>query len=60
VRDSDVLDDLQALEAQNTKILVCGTCTNFFGITQEIAAGSISNMYDIVETMSRAGRIIAP
>jgi selenium metabolism protein YedF len=60
VRDSDVLDDLQELEAKGVRFLVCGTCTNFFDITKDVAVGNISNMYDIAETMSKAGRIIAP
>lgn len=60
VRDSDVLDDLQELETKGVKLIVCGTCTNFFDISKDIAAGSISNMYDIVETMKKAGKIIAP
>jgi selenium metabolism protein YedF len=60
VQDSDVLDDLQELAAKGVRLIVCGTCTNFFDISKEIAVGTISNMYDIVETMSKAGRIIAP
>lgn len=60
VRDSDVLDDLQELEAKGVNFLVCGTCLNFFDLGKEIAVGKISNMYDIAETMSKAGRIIAP
>ena len=60
VRDSDVLDDLKELEAKGVKFLVCGTCANFFDITKDVAVGTISNMYDIAETMSKAGRIIAP
>lgn len=60
VRDSDVLDDLKELEAKGVNFLVCGTCVNFFDLGKEIAVGTISNMYDIAETMSKAGRIIAP
>ncbi|HPJ96707.1 MAG TPA: sulfurtransferase-like selenium metabolism protein YedF [Syntrophales bacterium] len=60
VLDSDVLDDLKELEAKGVNFLVCGTCVNFFGITRDVAVGSISNMYDIAETMSKAGRMIAP
>jgi len=60
VKESDVLDDLKELEEKGVKFLVCGTCVNFFSITKDVAVGSISNMYDIAETMSKAGRIIAP
>ncbi|HPR38549.1 MAG TPA: sulfurtransferase-like selenium metabolism protein YedF [Spirochaetota bacterium] len=60
VKDSDVLDDLKKLEEQGVEILVCGTCANFFNIKEQIAAGIISNMYDIAGSMSRAGRIVMP
>ncbi len=58
--DSDVADDLRTLEGQGTEILVCGTCVDFFGIKDQIHVGIISNMYDIVEAMSSAGRTLAP
>ena len=60
VKDSDVLDDLKQLENDGVEILVCGTCANFFNIKDDIAAGIVSNMYDIAGTMSRAGRIVTP
>jgi selenium metabolism protein YedF len=60
VKDSDVLDDLKKLEEQGVELLVCGTCANFFNIKDDIAAGTISNMYDIAGAMSKAGRIVMP
>ncbi|MBN2402968.1 MAG: sulfurtransferase-like selenium metabolism protein YedF [Spirochaetes bacterium] len=57
---SDTLDDLKNLEARGVKILVCGTCANFFNIKEKVAAGIVSNMYDIADTLSRAGRIVQP
>jgi selenium metabolism protein YedF len=58
--DSAVLDDLKALEEKGVKILVCGTCVNFFELTGKIGAGTVSNMYDIAGTLSTAGRIVKP
>jgi selenium metabolism protein YedF len=55
---SPVLDDLCALEAKGIEILVCGTCLNYFELTDELAAGQVSNMYDIAETMLRAGQLV--
>ncbi len=54
------LEDLKAMEEQGTKIITCGTCLNFYGLTEKLAVGSVSNMYDIVETMNGAARIIRP
>jgi selenium metabolism protein YedF len=59
-RDSEVLDDLKQLEKAGVSILVCGTCTNYFGISNALGAGSISNMYDIANTMAGAERLITP
>jgi selenium metabolism protein YedF len=58
--DSGVVDDLKALEERGVKILVCGTCVNFFELTGKLGAGTISNMYDIAGVLSRAGRIVKP
>jgi selenium metabolism protein YedF len=58
--DSDVIDDLKALEAKGAKLLVCGTCVNFFELTGKVGAGTVSNMYDIAGTLSTAGRIVKP
>jgi selenium metabolism protein YedF len=60
VQGSEVLDDLKQLEGEGVQLLVCGTCLNYFDVKDKLAAGTVSNMYDIVETMSRAGRLIVP
>jgi len=60
VRDSEVLDDLKQLEEAGTSILVCGTCTNYFAISDTLGVGCISNMYDITSIMGGAGRLIMP
>ena len=58
--DSTVLDDLRDLEKSGTEILICGTCANFFGVTDRVSVGHISNMYDIVEILAGAGRVVRP
>ena len=60
VKDSAVLDDLQQLAQAGVDILVCGTCVNYFGLGDQVAAGHISNMYDIAETMAGAARLVRP
>jgi selenium metabolism protein YedF len=57
---SDFLNDLKELEIKGVKMLVCGTCVNYFNLTGKIVAGVVSNMYDIAGTLSRAGRIVQP
>jgi selenium metabolism protein YedF len=60
VKDSEVLDDLKKIEESGVSILVCGTCLNYFGITKDLSAGVISNMYDIASIMATAGRLVSP
>ena len=55
-----MLDDLKALEAQGIKILVCGTCLDFYRVKEKLRVGQVSNMYDIMETMLTAGLVVKP
>lgn len=55
---SEVLEDLRALEKTGIRLLVCGTCLDFFGLKERLQAGMISNMYDIAETMLSAGKVV--
>jgi hypothetical protein len=41
-------------------IIVCGTCVNYFNLNDQIAVGRISNMYEIVDTMAGAARLVRP
>ena len=58
--DAPTLQDLKSLEAQGVKIMTCGTCLNFYGLTEKLKVGVVSNMYEIVETMNAADLIIKP
>lgn len=57
---SDSLDDLKSLEAQGVEIMTCGTCLDYYGLKEKLQVGTVTNMYSIVETMAKAGRIIKP
>ena len=58
--DSDSLEDLKSLEAQGVEIMTCGTCLDYYGLKDKLAVGTVTNMYRIVETMAKAGRIVRP
>ena len=58
--ESPALDDLKSLEAQGVNIMSCGTCLNYYGLTEKLKVGSVTNMYDIVETMEKADLLIKP
>lgn len=59
-KDSDSLNDLKELEAQGTEILTCGTCLNHYGLSEQLAVGSVTNMYEIVERMTQARKLVRP
>ena len=54
------LDDLKSLEAQGVEILTCGTCLNYYGLSDKLQVGDVTNMYDIVEKLSGADLVIRP
>jgi selenium metabolism protein YedF len=55
---SEVLEDLQELSAKGTEILSCGTCLDFFGIKKKLSVGRVSNMYEILNSLADAGKVI--
>ena len=54
------LEDLKSLEAQGVEILTCGTCLNYYGITEKLQVGTVTNMYVIAETMAKADKVVKP
>lgn len=57
---SQVLEDLKSLEAQGVEIMSCGTCLDYYGLKDKLVVGSVTNMYNIVETQAKAAKIIKP
>ena len=54
------LADLKLLESQGVEIMTCGTCLNHYGLTEQLAVGSVTNMYAIAEKLMGAARVIRP
>jgi hypothetical protein len=54
------LEDLKTLEAEGVEILTCGTCLNYYQLTEQLAVGSVTNMYAIVEAQMKAASILKP
>ena len=52
--------DLKHLEEQGVEILTCGTCLNYYELTDKLQVGGVTNMYTIVEKMAGADKIIQP
>ncbi|NLB84116.1 MAG: sulfurtransferase-like selenium metabolism protein YedF [Synergistaceae bacterium] len=58
LKNTSTCDHLTALSKKGVTILVCGTCTNHFGITQEIGIGVISNLSEIAEVLLSSAKTI--
>lgn len=57
---SESLNDLLLLETRGVEILACGTCLNFYHLTEELKAGTITNMYTILDRQMKATKVIKP
>jgi selenium metabolism protein YedF len=57
---SVVADDLRAMEAAGAEVLSCGTCLDYFHAKEKLQVGRISNMREIVETITQAGHLLRP
>ena len=57
---SPSIDDLRKLQELGVEILTCGTCLNFYGLTDKLQVGEVTNMYVIAEKQMQADRILRP
>jgi selenium metabolism protein YedF len=55
---SEVLDDLKNLAEKGTDIRSCGQCLNYYGLTEKLLVGKVTNMLDIVETITSSPQTI--
>ena len=56
--DEQVIEHLKTLVEKGVEVQVCGTCLNFYGLSDKLAVGAVSNMYDIVSQMQAAAKVI--
>ncbi|MBR2674683.1 MAG: sulfurtransferase-like selenium metabolism protein YedF [Mogibacterium sp.] len=56
--EPQIIENLNTLIEKGSKVLVCGTCLNFYGLTEDLKVGTVSNMYDILGAMQEADKVI--
>jgi selenium metabolism protein YedF len=54
------IEDLKTMEAQGVEILTCGTCLDYYGLKEKLLVGSVTNMYAIVEKLTKAAKVVKP
>ncbi len=52
------IENLKILEEKGVTVISCGTCLDYYDLKDKLQAGSVSNMYDIVETLKSASNTI--
>jgi selenium metabolism protein YedF len=55
---SEVLDSIAALVEKGVDIYVCGTCLNYYDIVDQVKYGTVSNMFEIVNLLLDAPKVI--
>ena len=55
---SEVLDSIAALVEKGVNIYVCGTCLNYYDIVDQVKYGTVSNMFEIVNLLLDAPKVI--
>ncbi len=59
IEGSPVLEQLQAMAGRGTEMLVCGTCLNYYKISEKLAVGVVSNMLEINSWLTGPYKVIA-
>jgi len=57
-RDSPHLEAFRSMEDAGVELLVCGTCVDYFRLTDRIGAGRVTDMREIAATMLASDRVV--
>ena len=55
---SELIEHIKQLETNGVEVLSCGTCLDFYGVTDKLEVGTVGNMYSIVEDMLHSSKVI--
>jgi selenium metabolism protein YedF len=55
---SAVLDALTTLESQGVDLVACGTCAGYYGLSEKLVAGRISDMAEIVSRVLASEAVV--
>jgi sulfur relay (sulfurtransferase) complex TusBCD TusD component (DsrE family) len=58
IQSSPVLEQLKSLEAKGVRLILCSTCLNYFGLTDQVRVGIVGGMTDIIEAQFQAEKVI--
>jgi len=58
--DDEAVDALSLLAERGVEILSCGTCLKHFGLEDTLRVGKVTNMFEVIETLTQAGKVVSP
>ena len=58
VSGSPVIEELKALQKKGVRIILCSTCLDHFGLTEQVEVGITGGMTDIIEAQWKAEKVI--
>ncbi len=58
--DEEAVDALAMLQTKGVAILSSGTCLQHFGYEDKLRVGRSTNMYEVVDTLRQAYKVISP
>ena len=57
---SELVAHLQELENLGVEVLSCGTCLDFFHLKEKLKVGRVSNMYEIINSLTESSSVLKP
>jgi intracellular sulfur oxidation DsrE/DsrF family protein len=58
--DEESTEATLLLQENGVEILSCGTCLQHFGLEDSLKVGKATNMYEVIETLNSASKVISP
>jgi sulfur relay (sulfurtransferase) complex TusBCD TusD component (DsrE family) len=55
---SPVIEQLEKLESNQVRLIICSTCLHYFGLTEKVKIGIVGGMGDIIEAQTKADKVI--
>ncbi len=56
---SPVLEQLRTFQEKGVELVICSTCLNYYGLTAQVRVGIIGGMGDILDSITRADKVIS-
>ncbi len=56
--NDETVELLRTAASRGVEILVCGTCLDYFHLTDRLRAGRVSNLYEIMEAFLGSGDVV--